>query len=232
MDENRFDDITIAIAEGETRRTILRRLFGGSLAAAVAATGLSIGVEEAEARRNCRQTCRRKNSKQARRRCRQRCKNRPQCTRNNQCTSPQICGGGACTGGGLCTTDAQCSNGQTCVNGRCIGGGSCKKNAQCISGQVCMGGKCHYQICPAVTRTECANEPGTCGPAGSQCVCLQEAGSGGRVACSDVSYADCTATPVCDPANPATCPAGWLCTNNPCCPGSPRCSPPCGVSPV
>jgi hypothetical protein len=118
-----------------------------------------------------------------------------------------------------------------CVNGRCTGGGTCTKDSHCVLGQVCVGGTCQSQICTSVTRTQCANEPGTCGPPGSQCVCLQEAIPGGRIACSEVGYSNCEATALCNPQTPNACPAGWLCTNNPCCPG-PRCSPPCGVLPA
>ena len=232
MDMDRFDDLAVAVAEGESRRTLLRRLFGGGLAA-LAAAGLGLGPDEAEAdsRKACRQKCKQKRRRQQRRRCRQRCKKRSACKRNPQCAAPRICVNGNCTGGWNCVTDTHCGNGQTCIEGRCQGGGSCTRDSHCRGGQVCIGGICQGPICLAVTRTACANEAGTCGPAGSTCVCLQEAGSGGRIACSEVGFSDCNTTPVCDPANPNACPAGWLCANNPCCPDAPRCLPPCGVAP-
>lgn len=234
MDANRFDDLTVAIAEGTTRRSFLRRLAGTALALG-AATGVGIGRGEADAdanRRACRQRCRRRNRKEQRRRCRQRCKRQSACTRNPQCADPQICVNGECTGGWACVADSQCVGGQTCISGRCQGGGACANDNHCRSGQRCIGGICQGSICPAVTRTECANEPTTCGPAGSTCACLADAGNPGRIACSEVGFADCEATPVCNPANANDCPAGWLCASNPCCPASPRCLPPCGAAPL
>ncbi len=238
MDTNQFDDLTTALAEGESRRALLRRLFLGGALTAGLVTGIESGGAAAQAEidvearnsRVCRQSCRRKQNKKQRRRCRQRCKQRSECSRNSQCTSPQVCVDGACTGGWSCVTDSQCIGGQTCIGGRCAGGGTCKNANHCNAGQTCVNGTCQGIICPAVTRTTCANEPGTCGPEGSTCVCLQDAG-GSRIACSEVGFTDCTATPVCNPGQPNDCPAGWLCANNPCCPDAPRCLPPCGVAP-
>jgi hypothetical protein len=238
MDTNQFDDLTMALAEGESRRSLLRRLFISGAIAVGTASGLervaSAARDEvqgdAKNSRACRQSCRRKKNKQQRRRCRQRCKQQTECKRNPHCIDPLICVDGACTGGWSCVTDSQCIGGQSCIGGRCTGGGTCANANHCRSGQTCVNGTCQGIICPAVTRTACANEPGTCGPVGSACVCLQEA-AGSRIACSEVGFSDCSATPVCNPAQPNNCPAGWLCVNNPCCPDAPRCLPPCGTAP-
>jgi hypothetical protein len=138
---------------------------------------------------------------------------------------------GDCTGGWACVTDSQCVEGQTCISGGCVGGGACKKDKHCRAGQVCVNGRCQGPVCTVVTRTTCAppDEAGTCGPEGSHCVCLQQAG-GSRIACSNVDFPNCEATPTCNPGD-LPCPAGWLCATNPCCPDAPRCLPPCGVTP-
>ena len=55
MDSIRFDEMTKALAEGTTRRTVLRSAAGGGLAALLAALGLgAVGPEEAAAHRRRR----------------------------------------------------------------------------------------------------------------------------------------------------------------------------------
>lgn len=67
MDLNRFDDVTVAVAEGQTRRKVLGTLFGGSLAVLLGAS------EDAAAKSACAKKCKKKNGKKARRKCQKRC---------------------------------------------------------------------------------------------------------------------------------------------------------------
>lgn len=52
MDNQRFDEIALALATVPTRRRLLGRMVGGSLAALLAVLGIG-GIDEAEAK-NCR----------------------------------------------------------------------------------------------------------------------------------------------------------------------------------
>lgn len=72
VDQDRFDEITIAVADGQTRRTARRRLFGGGLAALLAAVGLGSADNEAAAK-SCAKKCKKKKSKKARKKCRKKC---------------------------------------------------------------------------------------------------------------------------------------------------------------
>jgi hypothetical protein len=73
VDRDRFDQIAVAVADGQTPRTARRRLFGGSLAALLAAVGLASGDDEAAAK-SCAKKCKKKNSNKARKKCRKKCK--------------------------------------------------------------------------------------------------------------------------------------------------------------
>jgi hypothetical protein len=76
VDQDRFDEITIAVADGQTPRTARRRLFGGSLAALLAAVGLGSADDEAAAK-SCAKKCKKKNSKKARKNCKKKCQPAP-----------------------------------------------------------------------------------------------------------------------------------------------------------
>jgi hypothetical protein len=73
MDQDRFDEIAIAAAAGPSRRTVLRRVLGGSLAALLGIVGLGIGDDEAAAQSRCAKKCNNKNSNKKRRTCRKKC---------------------------------------------------------------------------------------------------------------------------------------------------------------
>lgn len=147
MDAERFDELTASLAEeGTSRRSVLQRLGGGGLAAALAAFGIGgLDVEDAEAK-NCRRRCRNRNTARKRRRCLRRCRRVSAQTCAPPCTGTQICAGTtcinpptACTGTGQGT----CSGGFLCVGGICLLS-NCTGTGQgsCASGFLCIGGVC------------------------------------------------------------------------------------------
>ncbi len=73
MDRDRFDQFAVAIAEGQAPRTARRRLFGGSLAAVLAAMGLAAG-DDAAAAKSCAKKCNKKKDNKKRKKCRKKCK--------------------------------------------------------------------------------------------------------------------------------------------------------------
>ena len=73
MHLDRIDDIAIAAAAGETRRTLAGRLFAGGLAALLAAAGFASSDDEAAAAKSCAKKCNKKKDKQKRRKCRKKC---------------------------------------------------------------------------------------------------------------------------------------------------------------
>lgn len=70
MDQGRFDEISIAVSEGQTRRTALKWALGGSLGALAAASGA--GLADEAAAKSCRRRCRKKSGNR-RRKCHRRC---------------------------------------------------------------------------------------------------------------------------------------------------------------
>jgi hypothetical protein len=146
VDSNQFDEITIAVAEGETRRTVLRRVFGGGLAAALAAIGITaFEAEDAEAK-SCKNKCKKKKNKKARKNCKKKCNKdpKPDCTVDGDCDACETCDGGTCK--------STCGDCETCDGGTCkstcggceiCDGGTCKST--CTGNQVCASGDC---VCP------------------------------------------------------------------------------------
>jgi hypothetical protein len=101
VDQDRFDEITIAVADGQTPRTARRRLFGGSLAALLAAVGLGSADDEVAAK-SCAKKCKKKNSKKARKKCKKKCEQAPNLVQTGSATltsqSPPDCAEqGSCT---------------------------------------------------------------------------------------------------------------------------------------
>jgi hypothetical protein len=132
VDPNQFDEITIAVAEGETRRTVLRRVFGGGFAAALAAIGITaFEADEAEAK-SCKNKCKKKNTKKKRRKCRKRCRNsQPECRTNENCPAGRLCEDGKCIDPpDQCQNDGDCDDCETCTAGVCVG--TCANNETCI----------------------------------------------------------------------------------------------------
>ena len=93
MDGARFDDITVRLAKGSSRRGVLKSLAGGGLAALLAALGL--GSEAQAHTRNCNKIA---NPKRRRR-----------CKRHNRRHQGQALGTGTVQVGGSCTTTSQCN---------------------------------------------------------------------------------------------------------------------------
>jgi hypothetical protein len=177
MDGSRFDTMVALLAEtGSSRRSLLGRLAGGGLAAALAALGIGgFNAEDGEAasKRRCLRRCKKKDNRAARRQCKKKCrrpKNRTTVINNN---SQVITGFVAPTGpGGTCTVAPQagCPVGATCVVGPaglniCIVNpttpvGGCTSDAQCASGR-----------CDVNTNT-CVVCPMVCGTPGAPVCCI------------------------------------------------------------
>jgi hypothetical protein len=73
MDRGRFDELSIAVAAGQTRRTVLGRVFGGSFAALLAAVGSGASDDEAAAKSRCAKKCNKKHSHKKRSKCHKHC---------------------------------------------------------------------------------------------------------------------------------------------------------------
>lgn len=148
MDHRRFDDAVRSLGEKNSRRTVLRGLVGGGLAAFLAAIGL--GVEDADAAR-CGKRCKRKSGK-ARRRCLKKCK--------------QAGGGG---GGGTTATPQPVS---TNAAGAPVGS-QCAATQDCVVGSICNGGQCAVcaSACPTASSSTCC-AVGICDETAGTPVCL------------------------------------------------------------
>ena len=152
MDASRFDQLAVSVAHAAgSRRSLLHRLAGGSVAAALAAIGIGdFTSEDAEAQKkkkkkkggSCRKRCTQRGWSRAKRQaCKAKCKK---------------AGGGAGTGGGgttTCSTNAQCSGGLACINKTCQ---ACTLASQC-DGLVCVDG-----LCVGAGPTGCTAVPDTC----------------------------------------------------------------------
>ena len=174
MDQDRFDGITLAVAEDGAAPTVTRRLFSGGAAALLVALGLRAAGSEDVAAQSCRQRCRDKNTREKRRRCRRRCKRQslgcsPANNTQGSCRAGQICNTRAiCVPGctGTNGTQGTCPARQVCTNGQCLAGVGCSpaNNTQgsCSAGQICN----EQSICVA----GCTGGPGqgSC-PGGQQC---------------------------------------------------------------
>ena len=142
MDQDRFDDLTQAVAEGSTRRSIFTGLAGGGLAALLAAVGLgTVGVEDAEAGR-CERRCRRRfDSRKQQRRCiRRRCRGGG----GGGTSTPRPVSGnpaGAAVGA-VCAATSDCDLGLVCAPGG--DGRRCRRcpDACAASGLCCLVGAC------------------------------------------------------------------------------------------
>jgi hypothetical protein len=186
MDQDRFDGITIAVAEQGAGPTVTRRLFSGGAAALLVALGLrAAGSEDVAAQQSCRQRCRDKNTREKRQRCRRRCQNNdgprfgcsPANNTQGSCPQGQICNPnaicvsgctgtagtqGSCPAGQLCNTGGQCQSqplGCSPANntqGSCPPGQLCNTNSICVAG--CTGGP-GQGSCPS--GQQCRN--GQCG---------------------------------------------------------------------
>lgn len=73
MLRDRFDEITVALADGQTRRAALGRIMGGGLAAALAVAGFGAATDETDAKSRCAKKCNKKKDNKKRRKCRKKC---------------------------------------------------------------------------------------------------------------------------------------------------------------
>jgi hypothetical protein len=145
VDANRFDRLTVAVAAAaSSRRSLLRRIGGGSLATALAALGIGgVSPEDAEAKKakSCTKRCNKKAKKKdwsakKKKACKDKCK-------------AKAGGGGGGSGGGGNSSGAgiRINAGGTAI------GLACSSSAECASGFCELGlcapclEKCHGECC-------------------------------------------------------------------------------------
>jgi hypothetical protein len=215
MDAERFDDLLrrLTRSSGTSRRALLAGFAGGL----VAALGVTLSGDDADAKR--RRYRGRRKRRSVRRRCVPNCANK-------------TCGGDGC--GGSCGT---CGNNRICLNGTCV----CRLK-DCDSGLCCPASA--QQCCPPTTQepigscapsenTCCDSDEGgrSCPPGFPQCCKATTQNPRGLCLQSDEGCCDtdqgggwCEAdTPKCCPRT-TVFPAGTCCTNDqPCCDDSGAC---------
>jgi Dictyostelium (slime mold) repeat len=157
MDDQGFDRLTKAVAEGVTRRRLLRLVAGGLTAAAAGLFGRSRGGVFAQAQCSTDADCDDDNACTEDRCVQGLCVNTPiSCDDGNPCTADSCDPVIGCIHTPL--TGNPCSTGNACVTGEtCQGDGTCGGGtpvATCKSGQV-KGGPCDCD--------------GTCCPVGNDC---------------------------------------------------------------
>lgn len=194
VDPNQFDDITIAIAGGETRRTVLRRVFGGGVAAALAAIGITaFDADDAEAK-SCKKKCDKKKNKKARKRCKKQCNKgpKPDCQTNDDCDAGkcETCDGGTCK--------STCGDNETCVGGKCVAPPECDSNDDCGNCEICQEGTCvstcaNNETCigDGATASCCASDKICGGPQPEVMICC----AGNQECQGDIPNQQCVEVP-------------------------------------
>jgi hypothetical protein len=156
LDAKRFDELAMALAESESsRRSVVHRVFGGGLAALLAALGLAGPFNEQataqkkkkKKRRGCPGKCRRRKKLKARRRCRLRCRTAPardpRCRSNAECVGNQVCLNGGCVvPGGPCSEDGDECGALLCIAGECVISDECSDSDPCTDPLICVLGVC------------------------------------------------------------------------------------------
>jgi hypothetical protein len=142
------------------------------------------------------------------------CENQPmsdgsKCSDDNDCTSTDVCQGGACQGavaadGSSCDDGNDCTDQEKCKQGQCLGapdptadGQPCDDNDGCTGDEVCSGGSCAGAADTAICDDDDPCTLDSCANAFGNAKCSHSP-AGAGVACSDG-----------DPCNlGATCQAG------------------------
>jgi len=142
MDGNRFDELTRGLADGRTRRAVLKAMAGGVVAGIASVFNSGDPVAAASCRK-ATEICR---------------KNGDCCS--NKCGPPDFTGRSRC----VCVTGTDCprpSNGckaATCING------VCGQTDACTGGQICFQNGCCTPASPEVTcLNQCGNVINNCG---------------------------------------------------------------------
>jgi len=153
----RFDEITVSLGAGASRRTLAKSVIGGVLGATAASLGFGghfIAESDAKSKK-ARRTKKRRNkvTKEAR------------CTTVADCGPCDICSDGACV--------STCELSEVCVGSTCVDP-SCSSDADCQPGQECFRDRCQ---CTTQSCGGCCDgdicQPGTttaiCGVGGAAC---------------------------------------------------------------
>lgn len=170
MDGSRFDELTVSLATGRTRRSVAKALaaalFGGA-AAAVGRGAVSArfvcreqGVGCGKAAECCSQVCNPKD-KTGRRRCG--CQPvQSACSSSGDCCSGNCVNGICCDGeGASCVDDSSCCFSLFCVDATCQ---SCQPLlSTCAAGGDCCSGSCVNNLCCKGVGAQCFDDPDCCG---------------------------------------------------------------------
>jgi hypothetical protein len=200
MDEQRFDELTRALAGGTSRRRVLKGLTAGLAAVAAGITGFG----DAEAARRCRTVA-------------QICRKRDDCC-------AQDCGPADSTGRrrcGLCPDGGELCGGECCSGEQfCLDGGCCDNPCGEGSGAICCTAD---DVC--VVNVENEAEPFACCPSGSYCQISEACCDAGTSCTADGC---CAESAICEAPSGDLycCPEGLGCTDEGCigsCPDSTPC---------
>jgi hypothetical protein len=160
MDAIRFDQLTRALTDSTSRRTVTGIGLAGLL-------GSLTGLTNTEARR--KKNRRKKKCKGGKKKCGKKCIPKSNCCRDADCSA-----GGSCEGG-----DCTCPTGLKACQGACIPDGDCCSDADCLGGAICQGGVCACRAGDVLCGEVCADllsnaaHCGSCDtpcPSGSTCV--------------------------------------------------------------
>lgn len=67
----------------------------------------------------------------------------PECRRDLDCTSDEVCSSGRCVPSSTCTRDDECGSDEICESGTCMPGSrSCRTHGDCAIGSYCDDGSC------------------------------------------------------------------------------------------
>jgi hypothetical protein len=183
MDKLRFDELTKCLANGTSRRQVVKGLFGGVLG--LGAAGALIRNASAQGGEG------------------------DQCETDDDCDGLLICDTDLCYGGEgyVCDDINNCAFGFDCISGTCQAEvvADCTDDDDCEDGEVCNEGVCEASGNDDCTvNSDCvvsAGESGLC--CAGQCVTTECCGTGDTVNCGN--FRICTAAGVCEDVEEPEC---------------------------
>jgi hypothetical protein len=178
MEDRQFDALVKSLmVSGTPRRSILRALGGGTLAALARRF---ITEEEAAAKKKRKK----KKCKGNTRKCNGTCIPQDNCCVNGDCVPGETCIGGQCiqVNKPQCEEETDCLFGEACINGTCLArNGTCGTDDDCSDNEDCINGQCRcifpQKLCgdaccasgEACVNEKCVVGQGTC--AAGQSIC-------------------------------------------------------------
>ena len=228
MDTRQFDSLVKTLASGDSRRSILRTLGTGTLAAV-------LGRSEEQAVEAKKRKKKKKKCKTGTRRCGKQCIPQGNCCLDADCGNQDACVNGACKAGKKdalgCQSNADCRFEESCQNGTCMSDPEpiCQGNGDCDSGKACFAGACVLiQGTCAAADDHCAVVEAPCNPAANnECFCLQRFGGGAACTQEFVPGAvcgGCQNDTQCDAVDPGSVCVSPVENGCPCDPGEGICA--------